>query len=615
MPDSTRNDALLTRTTAGKALQPIANAIGVGREPIGRVAGAPGMDGHISEVPPVEPDVGRFQVRERAAEQARRHQRRQAQRDLNRDERAGQPLPATGDRRGPRPKGIAEIGARRLDRRREPEQQGRDEGERAGEHERSQVDVEVVRAARVAAGVEENVDRLREGVADDERGGGADERQHDALDQMLPQQPAAGRAERNAQRRLVLARDRSGEEQVRDVRAHDEQQQADEHHQQPQRAPVGSAQRIEPAPAGRRRQLREVPRIDRRAVGNGEAREALAECASRRVRRDAGPPPADHPHPPVPVVLGQRPGPGRSLEDHLRRERRVDVRPLAGADAEELRSRDTDDAGRDVVDAQRTAGHVRAPRERVHPEPVADHDHRLVADAILLAEKAAPDDRRDAQALEEVAADELDADLGRRGVVHGDAGWFRIRADAHERREHLLLAGELTIEARRHRRPPAPGAGERPVLAVDVLHSRWKVVCRPLEDGERVGIGHRQRLEDRGVEQADDRDVGPQAEGERDHHRERRPRCAAQLPQAVDGVAGGRLQPLHDPGAARVLLEAGQVAEPQAGVARADVGGVHVEMKLQLFSDLGAVPRAAKRTREPGEHTHADLLRSSGGPW
>ena len=65
----------------------------------------------------------------------------------------------------------------------------------------------------------------------------AHQRQHDALGQQLPHDPAAAGAHRRADRDLPLADGRAHQQQVRDIRARDQQDEGDRAQQHPQRRP------------------------------------------------------------------------------------------------------------------------------------------------------------------------------------------------------------------------------------------------------------------------------------------------------------------------------------------------------------------------------------------
>ncbi len=103
--------------------------------------------------------------------------------------------------------------------------------------------------------------------------------------------------------------------------------------------------------------------------------------------RDSGPPRRRQPRPspasagrpddpPVPIVLAARRA-RRRLKGDLGRERRVDIGPLPGPQAEEPGGSDTDDASGNVVDPDARADGVPAAGKALRPEPIAHDDHGL----------------------------------------------------------------------------------------------------------------------------------------------------------------------------------------------------------------------------------------------
>ena len=100
----------------------------------------------------------------------------------------------------------------------------------------------------------------------------ADEQQR--LGQHLPHQPHAARAERDAQRHLVLPRRRARQQHARDVRAGNQQEQRDDGHQHEQRGGESIAQRGESR--GRRLQLDGEAARERRRPTLREVLEAVA---------------------------------------------------------------------------------------------------------------------------------------------------------------------------------------------------------------------------------------------------------------------------------------------------------------------------------------------------
>ena len=100
-----------------------------------------------------------------------------------------------------------------------------------GEEQHAPVRVQVERIGRQERRPERPEQPLRP-VREQHPGRAADEREQRALGQQLAHQPAASGAERQPHRDLLLPRRRAGEQQVRDVRARDQEHEADDRHQQ-----------------------------------------------------------------------------------------------------------------------------------------------------------------------------------------------------------------------------------------------------------------------------------------------------------------------------------------------------------------------------------------------
>ncbi len=119
----------------------------------------------------------------------------------------------------------------------------------------------------------------------------AGERQHDAFGQKLPEEPAATGAEGHPHRELARARRGADEQQIRDVRARDEQHRADRTDEHDERRPDGPRQIL-------------LQRHDARAPaervgivgldGRSEVARRARRCAARGgVDRDAGAQPSN----------------------------------------------------------------------------------------------------------------------------------------------------------------------------------------------------------------------------------------------------------------------------------------------------------------------------------
>jgi hypothetical protein len=240
---------------------------------------------------------------------------------------------------------------------------------------------------------------------------------------------------------------------------------------------------------------------------------------------------------------------------------------------------------------------------------MAHDDDGLGANPIFVVSERPPDRRLDAQALKEVGAHVLHGHLLSRRALGRDRHAVRVRADADQALERRLFAGDPAVEKCRDRRALMPPLGDRSELAVVIVDDvrRRKPVVRPLDDDERIGVGHRERPQQRGVDQAEDRGIRAAADGERQHDGGRQHRRLPQLAETVPRILHRRLEPLDDADRPRFFRDPPRVAQPQPGGAGiAALGDVHVEMAAQLLFDLGGMAAAADGSREPGPESHDD---------
>ena len=228
----------------------------------------------------------------------------------------------------------------------------------------------------------------------------ADGGEQEALDQLLLEQPPASRAKCGTHGRLALAADGARQQQVRDVGAHDQQHQADQEQQHPERTAVVGADGVEAARGG----------VEVSESGSSPAARVTPSGTTSRWKllvdplmhggrhrhraaaaRSAGPTSTSAS---LGLLRARRP----RVSVTLRGQRREDVHPLADGDAEEPWRRDTDDRRNRAVDAERTANDVGAAAEHPLPQPVADHDHDFASDAVVVGRQRPPEQRRDAEA-------------------------------------------------------------------------------------------------------------------------------------------------------------------------------------------------------------------------
>jgi hypothetical protein len=112
-----------------------------------------------------------------------------------------------------------------------------------------------------------------------------------------------------------LPADGARQQQVRDVGADEQEHDADEQHQRPERVGIAGIERVGSAAPRQRDEFRDLLRRDLGTVGYDHGAEQRRQLRSRHVRGPSGLHAADLPDPPVLVVLGRHAAGGpRRLE-------------------------------------------------------------------------------------------------------------------------------------------------------------------------------------------------------------------------------------------------------------------------------------------------------------
>ena len=177
----------------------------------------------------------------------------------------------------------------------------------------------------------------------------------------------------------------------------------------------------------------------------------------------------------------------------------------------------SDDAVAMAVQEHRPPDHAGVPAERTPPEPVAENADGVGARVphVVVVEQA-PDGRSDAQRAVVAAGDQL--------AVYPPA------------------AVAVCREVDRPREPAEDASDGRGPLGEGVdgpqgpHHTRPFAAMGPREGDEAVRLGHRQPLEENGVDEREDRGVGADPERERGDRDPREHRTPAQAPQRVPTV-------------------------------------------------------------------------------
>ena len=174
------------------------------------------------------------QCLERPDHQAGANEQHEGQRHLHDDERAARAM--TFAARARRASAAAQSGrdvrAGVLEHRNRAEEQAGDARHGEGEQQDHRVDRDVVEARQIAW--RQRDEHAHRAVREAEPGDAADETEHDALGQQFVRDASAARAERRPNGQLLLPPFCPDEQQVRDVRARDQQHHADRPHQHPE---------------------------------------------------------------------------------------------------------------------------------------------------------------------------------------------------------------------------------------------------------------------------------------------------------------------------------------------------------------------------------------------
>ena len=200
------------------------------------------------EVVRVVPDVDALEVVERSEKQTRPNEQHERNRHLRHEQASAEDVVRARDAAAAFFQRGSDIDARRLKRRRDAEDHADEGGD--GGHDCQRAHIERARRA----------DRRRQqlltavGDQDAERAAHAGEQQ--AFGQQLPDQPRARRSHRQADGQLALAEPGARKEQVRDVRAYQQQHQRRDDGDDLERANIVGIRVVDALPAAFGNQLR-----------------------------------------------------------------------------------------------------------------------------------------------------------------------------------------------------------------------------------------------------------------------------------------------------------------------------------------------------------------------
>ena len=539
----------------------------------------------------VESQRGAREVHPGPHEKAGAREQRDRERDLRGHEQASQSVSAAPAR--DRPAAFAEAGAqvhaRRVERRGEPEEHARDEPGQGREHEDPAVDPRRFEAGDAFGSGGHEQPSADLGHGDPQGSGETPEEQ--ALREELPHDPGAARPHRGAHRELALPRRPPSEQEVGRVGAGDEEDQPHRAQEERQPLPVVAHHLVEQR-RGRHPAVCVVARVityevadDTLQVGPG-----LGE-------RHVGPESAVEAQEVLVVHGAALGGEGDGHPELLAR----------GDGIERLRHHPDDLAG-DPGDPDPPSHDLRVRAEPALEEAMAEHHDTVVPGRVLFGrEGAAPGGRK---------AEEREVVVGRRRSQDalGDVAVGQVEGpvvDGGERRVRALVLADVEVVA---------GGGASRRAAPGGVHR-----VEPLRFREGQGLEHD------GAEDAVDRGGRPDAEGEREHGHRGESRGPGHLPSREREVLPELAPPLAAPlpgiPPARDLpallpcpLEIGEAALRRPPGRRGihprrlrELARAHLEVELELVVHL-ALDGGPEQAGEPVEGQGASpRLRRGGG--
>jgi hypothetical protein len=469
--------------------------------PLGGLAVARLRQRHVRDHQPfgAEPRVGVKHAVEAAQHQPGSHQQHERHRDLGDHEPVAHAVLAGADAAAA---GLLErlvqLRGERAPGRDDPERQPGHDGERRGHPEHDDVDPHLLDARHARR--QRRQERLQPEVAEQHAGDGAQQRQQHALGQQLAQHARAAGPEREPHGDLALPVGGAREQQVRDVRARDQQHEGDRAQQQHQRGAHVADHGL-------------VQRLDRHALLGvrvrvllGEPRGDRLDVGARLLHVDAGLQAAHH------VDAGVVAAVVLAADLVLQSQQRREDLGVPPAGVHRLRHH-PDHRERVAAQDQRLANHLRIPSEAPLPEAFAQERDAGRAGLLLLGPERAAEDRLLAERREHAGGD-LPAvhalGLGRRAAGPGARAQDEVRAvEAHDRVEHLVLVAH--------------------VLQVRDREAHLGHLLRPLgEEDQALRLRVRERPQQDRVDYAEDGGVRTDPQRQRRHRDERE---AGRLPQ------------------------------------------------------------------------------------
>src|SRR5262245_7369867 len=307
-------------------------------------------------------------------QQPRAGQQHQRHRDFSDGQRGAQPMTTDARLAHAVLQRFVQIGLRRLNRRREAEEDSGHYGNDQRENQHARIDAEMIVARHHPSRFlrQRDLESLDTPSGEQNADRSANERQDDAFGQQLPDDPAPGGAKRQPQRNLFHSPRRAGKRQIGDIGAGDQQHERDRGHYHQRRRFIFAHGVFEDrenshAPPGVRvRILLFQPSGDRVQIG------------LRLPDRDAFFQPPDHQAKVIAAIA------------HRFRRHRHRRQKLGAIRIDHVRRHYADNRARDPVDVGRPAHDIRIAAEAPLPQAVSQYHDVVLTRLIFIGQEVPP---------------------------------------------------------------------------------------------------------------------------------------------------------------------------------------------------------------------------------
>ena len=347
---------------------------------------------------------------------------------------------------------------------------------------------------------------LESDVRDDQSRRGAEHEEHERFGQHLPEKSARAGAGGQPKRELARSHRPAYEQEPSEVRARGQQENRSHQRHHIQRTGKTSAQSIQ---SPRCRCQLDAIKLRPRARGGASA--VGPERLDTRVGLRCSLPDLDARSQTCHRIEPLRVG----VADHgwVERDGQGDIHLTSRLEAMESWRRDADDRKRAIAECQRAADRAGGAAEPALPVSVTHHGDRGIQ-SLVAGGHQAPGGRRHSQHLEVVPGGHLSEHL-LDGSLHLHSQLVS-RERGHSRRRRSLVSDALEVRVGR-------GAAETSI-------------ARGADEDQFLRVHHRQLAQQDRLEEADDRGVGADGDGQRQHDDCREARIAAKRAQRVSKI-------------------------------------------------------------------------------